>query len=148
MLTPPPTQTATEIDSSKLDVEESAEKEEDDIADQQHWPDEWNRCVAKYLATIQGKAKLRLMEILTKAAEQIIPAMPVQVVTSAPSTEGVSGAINAPGKKSVSFGDLAMIQDAVHNEGSDLSTSTSAADVQRRQFQKDRAIKLLAELAD
>lgn len=152
MLTPPPAQSAGGIVGNQQDAEKETEGDGDDIAstpDQQHWPDEWNHCVAKYLATIRGRARERLFDVLTMAAKQVIPAEPVQVVSAADLTAGVPAANTATKKKSVvSFGDLAMAQEAAGNETSESSTSINAADVQRRHFQKDRATKLLAELQD
>lgn len=152
MLTPPSTSSQTANDNNTVtndDETNDAITEGEDTAailDQQYWPDEWNRCVARYLATIQGKAKERLVDILTKSAEQVIPALPAREDATIQSITTPSLNTTPSEKKTVSFGDLAMSQEASSNEASDPSVNISIAEIQRRQFQKDRAAKLLNEM--
>jgi hypothetical protein len=149
MLTPPPAASqSTKADKIVDEAKDEEAEDGDTILDQQHWPDEWNKCVAKYLATIQGKAKERLFDNLTKAAEQVIPMMPAQIESAIASNTTPASNAAISEKKSVSFGDLAMAQDASTNEAQDSSASISVADIQRRQFQKDRAARLLAEMRE
>lgn len=60
----------SEPDTSK---EKDGMDKEIDSFKSQYWPNEWNRCVAKYFATIQGQAKQRLFDTLTRASQQVIP---------------------------------------------------------------------------
>ncbi|UZJ57278.1 hypothetical protein CBS101457_006598 [Exobasidium rhododendri] len=116
----------------------------------QFWPDDWNRCVAKYLITIQGKAKERLFDILNLAAQRDVPPVAQeQSMTPGDSSTAALPPHSAPTveAKSVSFGDLAMEQqnaNAVLNSGIQ-SNALSAVEVSRIQFEKERAQKMLME---
>jgi hypothetical protein len=135
--------------------EEEEEKGAERGASDQHWPDEWNRCVAKYLVTIQGKAKQRLLDILNEAARREIPPIAQDVAAAGEGQEhdsdAVAPSVSTLGAKSVSFGDLAMEQQSLATSQSSVPNhagALSAKEVSRIQFEKERAGKMLLELHD
>ena len=159
MLAAPPALTSeagqqtTETNTDEVATEaETATKEQ---PQDQHWPDEWNRCVAQYLLTVQGKAKERLLDTLTRAAHQDIPPI-VEDEAAVADTGAAADAVSAPGAEttskstmSVSFGDLAMRHDAAGVlNGDQASTAKSAQEVHKIRFEKERAENLLREMQD
>jgi hypothetical protein len=150
MLTPPLEQEGTSVaqgeeQEQRQEAEAEAETETHTNLADQHWPDVWNRCVAKYLITIQGAAKERLIDTLTKASQRDIPKMVEAVDQSnvvANTSEPPAPAPAAAGSKSVSFGALAMEQDAAGK----IDDGVNASEIRRLEFEKTRSKKMLDEM--
>lgn len=124
--------------NAKSEADESKDKDEI-VASQPFFPEEWVECIARYLNTIQGQAKQRVIDTLNIKAQQEIPSQPVTATTAIDLATKPTSSSNGEIKKSVSFGDLAMKQD-----DSPGATQLSDQERHRLQFEKERAIKLLS----
>lgn len=150
MLTPPIEPESVEKGPGEGGKAEGDEAEEGGNAKDQYWPDDWNRCVARYLATIQGKAKERLFEVLRQANRQEMPSLAHEVSsrTAQPSLDPPHPVSASTAMKSVSFGDLAMAQDATDSTQGAAPDALSDVEIRRIRFEKERAEKLLHEMQD
>lgn len=120
--------------------------DEDDAPQASWWPDEWNGCVALYLATVQGAAKARLLQRLRDAAAQSVPEVPLPAAPKQETdTNGPSSEVQQNQQaKSVRFAEMAMTAD----ERSTVDYTSKVSHREQILFERGRARALLSQMGE